>query len=62
MLKKKSLFITFEGIEGSGKSYQAKKLLKKIKKMKLPVVYTREPGGSRSAESIRSLILNGNKD
>ena len=62
MHKKKSLFITFEGIEGSGKSYQAKKLFKKIKKMKLPVLYTREPGGSKSAESIRNLILNGNKN
>ena len=62
MRRKKSLFITFEGIEGSGKSYQARKLFKKIKKMKLPVLYTREPGGSKSAESIRNLILNGNKD
>ena len=61
MRKKKSLFINFEGIEGSGKSYQAKKLFKKIKKMKLPVLYTREPGGSKSAESIRNLILSGNK-
>ena len=62
MRRKKSLFITFEGIEGSGKSYQARKLFKKIKKMKLPALYTREPGGSKSAESIRNLILNGNKD
>jgi len=62
MRRKKSLFITFEGIEGSGKSYQARKLFKKVKKMKLPVLYTREPGGSKSAESIRNLILNGKKD
>ena len=57
MRKKKSLFITFEGIEGSGKSYQSKKLYKKILKMKLPVIYTREPGGTKGAEKIRELIL-----
>jgi len=57
MYKKESLFITFEGIEGSGKSYQSKKLFKKIKSMKLPVLYTREPGGTAAAEKIRRLIL-----
>jgi len=58
MYKKKSFFITFEGIEGSGKSYQSKKLLNKIIKMRLPVIKTREPGGTKSAEKIRELILN----
>ena len=57
MYNKKSLFITFEGIEGSGKSYQSKKLFRKIKNMKLPVIYTREPGGTRTAEKIRKVIL-----
>ena len=57
MYKKKSFFITFEGIEGSGKSYQSKKLFKKVKSMKLPVIYTREPGGTVAAEKIRQLIL-----
>ena len=57
MYKKKSIFITFEGIEGSGKSYQSKKLYKKLKIMKLPVIYTREPGGTKGAEKIRELIL-----
>ena len=57
MYKKKSLFITFEGIEGSGKSYQSKKLFKKVKSMKLPAIYTREPGGTVAAEKIRQLIL-----
>ena len=57
MLKKKSLFITFEGIEGSGKSYQSLKLYKSIKKKKISVVLTREPGGTRSAEKIREVIL-----
>ena len=57
MHKAKSLFVTFEGIEGSGKSYQSRKLFNKIKKMGLSVICTREPGGTRSAESIRKLIL-----
>ena len=57
MLKKKSLFITFEGIEGSGKSYQSLKLYKSIKKKNISVILTREPGGTRSAEKIRKVIL-----
>ncbi|MDC0205316.1 dTMP kinase [Pelagibacteraceae bacterium] len=62
MYKKKSLFVTFEGIEGSGKSYQSKKLYKKLQNMKLPVIYTREPGGSKESESIRKILLSGSKN
>ena len=61
MYKKRSFFVTFEGIEGSGKSYQSKKLFRKIKSMGLPIIYTREPGGSNSAEKIRKIILSGSK-
>ena len=57
MHKKKSLFVTFEGIEGSGKSYQSKKLYKSIKRRRIPVILTREPGGTRGAEKIRKIIL-----
>ena len=57
MYKKKSLFVTFEGIEGSGKSYQSRKLYKSIKKRKIPVILTREPGGTKGAEKIRKIIL-----
>ena len=57
MYKKKSLFITFEGIEGSGKSYQSKKLYKNIKLKKIPAILTREPGGTKGAEKIRRVIL-----
>ena len=57
MYKKKSLFIVFEGIEGSGKSFLSKKLFNKIKKMGFSALYTREPGGTKSAEKIRNLIL-----
>ena len=57
MYKKKSLFVTFEGIEGSGKSYQSRKLYKNLKKNNISVILTREPGGTRSAEKIRRVIL-----
>jgi len=57
MYKQRPLFITFEGIEGSGKSYQSRKLYKNIQRKKIPVVLTREPGGTKSAEKIRELIL-----
>ena len=57
MYKKKPLFIVFEGVEGCGKSYQSRKLFQKLKKLKLDVIHTREPGGTNSAELIRKLIL-----
>jgi len=57
MYKKKSIFITFEGIEGSGKSYQAQKLYKNIRKKNISPILTREPGGTKSAEIIREVIL-----
>ena len=57
MYKKKPFFVTFEGIEGSGKSYQAQKLYKNLKKIKIKSILTREPGGTRSAEKIREVIL-----
>ena len=57
MRKKKSLFVTFEGIEGSGKSYQSQKLYKNLIKKKIPVILTREPGGTIGAEKIRRVIL-----
>jgi dTMP kinase len=62
MYRKRPFFITFEGIEGSGKTYLSKKLFKKLKKEKIPVVFTREPGGSKSAEIIRKIILSGSKN
>ncbi len=57
MFKKKPLLIIFEGVEGCGKSYQAKKLKAKLKNYRVPAVLTREPGGTKSAELIRKLIL-----
>ena len=57
MRNRKFFFIVFEGIEGSGKSYQSRKLYAAIKKIGLPVILTREPGGTKSAEKIREVIL-----
>ena len=54
MFKKKRFFIVFEGIEGCGKSFQSKKLIKKKKKKKINVILTREPGGTKSSELIRN--------
>ena len=57
MYKKKPFFIVFEGIEGCGKSFQSKKLFKRLKKNKIDAILTREPGGTKSSELIRNLIL-----
>ena len=57
MFKKKPFFIVFEGVEGCGKSYQSKKLFNKLKKNKIDTILTREPGGTKSSELIRNLIL-----
>ena len=57
MYKRKALFVTFEGIEGSGKSYQSLKLFKSLKDRKIPAILTREPGGTSGGERIRDLIL-----
>ena len=57
MNKKKGLFISFEGPEASGKSSQIFLLQKYLSKNKIPFVTTREPGGTKLAESLRNLIL-----
>ncbi len=57
MYKRKSLFITFDGIEGSGKSYVVRKIYKRLKKSNISSILTREPGGTRGAELIRKIIL-----
>jgi len=57
MYKKKPFLIVFEGVEGCGKSYQSQKLKKNLTKKGINSILTREPGGTRSAESIRTLIL-----
>ena len=55
-------FITFEGIDGSGKSTQLLRLAEALKEDGYDVVTTREPGGSKGAEEIRALVLEGATD
>jgi len=61
-LSGQGLFLSFEGIDGSGKSTQARRLAETLRGMGRDVVLTREPGGSPGAEEIRRLVLEGDKD
>lgn len=56
------LFVTFEGIDGSGKSTQAARLAAHLRARGHDVVLTREPGGSPGAEEIRRLLVEGDPD
>ncbi len=54
----KKLIISFEGIEGSGKSLHIKNVATFLKKKRISFLKIREPGGSKNSEKIRKLILN----
>lgn len=56
----KGIFISFEGPEGSGKTTHSKFLYRHFKKLKLPVIYLREPGSTNIGEKIRSILLDKN--
>lgn len=60
MTMTKGKFITFEGPDGSGKTTVSKAVYEKLLKDGYKVIYTREPGGSKIAEQIRSVILDPN--
>ena len=53
----KKLIIAFEGVEGSGKSFHLKNISKYLKRKKIRFLSLREPGGSKTSEKIRKLIL-----
>ena len=55
-------FISFEGIDGSGKSTQLKALAARLRTAGAAVVETREPGGASGAEQIRRLLVEGDPD
>lgn len=58
----KGVFLSFEGIDGSGKSTQARLLAEALRQTGHSVTLTREPGGSAGAEEIRRLVLTGDPD
>ena len=53
-------FITFEGLDGCGKSTQLEKLANVLRPQNLPIVITREPGGTETGDKIRRLLLDTN--
>lgn len=59
---RRGIFITFEGIDGSGKSSQAQLLADTLKTRNHDTLQTREPGGSEGAEEIRRLLVEGDPD
>jgi len=57
-VRRKGIFITLEGVEGCGKSTQARLLYENLKAQSYECVLTREPGGTRAGEGIRGVLLN----
>jgi dTMP kinase len=53
------VFVTFEGLDGSGKTTQAELLLRFLEARGREVVATREPGGTELGERVRALLLDG---
>ncbi|GLG02432.1 thymidylate kinase [Alicyclobacillus hesperidum subsp. aegles] len=58
MTDRRGTFITFEGIDGAGKTTQIQRLATWLQEQGLRVVCTREPGGTRIGDAVRSVLLN----
>lgn len=56
------LFIVFEGPEGSGKTTQLQRLYRRLRRAGIPVIRTREPGGTRLGERLRTLLKRADED
>ena len=62
MNKKTGFFVTFEGVEGCGKTTQLELLFSKMQSMEIPVLATREPGGTKLGRNLRDILLFSEKD
>ena len=62
MNKKTGFFVTFEGVEGCGKTTQLELLFSKMQSLEIPVLATREPGGTKLGRNLRDILLFSEKD
>src|SRR6186713_735702 len=58
-LTSRRMFVSFEGLDGCGKTTQARLLARALEEAGVEVVLTREPGGTQLGEQIRDLVLHG---
>jgi dTMP kinase len=61
-MRERGFFLTLEGVDGVGKSTQARMLVQRLRSLGREVVETREPGGAPGAEEIRRLLVGGDPE